>query len=261
MALLDKLAKIEKQEIKKEKETSKIEVPKDAFDRVSMIKPFDLMQFEWRTGEYIDIRVETLSFLDHQNIRVQARANVLKLGIEEDTALYDIEYQQELSVLILWKALRHPTDKINDNIFEPAFSTPDIIKSLTPAQIEKLLTIYEVVRQKYSISKEIFLIKKNLDAWISAIATVAEEDAKKALSFLSLADLVELVLILCQVIYYMILSPSKGSVNGSELYQQKLHSEKFSSSEQLKNIIEESKSKTKITDEARLKALETIEKI
>jgi hypothetical protein len=256
MSLLDHLAKIEKQEIKKEQKTlADINVPKDAFDRVAAIHPFDIMQFEWRQGEYVDIRVEPLSYQDHQNIRIQARANTIKAGIEESSSLWDDEYQQELSILILWKALKHPTNKINDEKYEPAFSTPEHIKKLTPVQIEKLLRVYEVVRQKYDISNEVVMIKKNMDAWISAIATAAEEDSKKALSFLSFSDHVELNIILCQVIHYMILqSQSKQSVIGSKSDQKTSVGVKSSLLKEQKNLTEEFK------EQARLEALNTIEK-
>jgi hypothetical protein len=235
MSILDRLAQIEKKEIKEEKKHSDINVPEDAYDRVSALSPHDIVKWEWRTGEYIDIRVEVLSYKKHQQIRLNAAAECKKLGLSEGSSLYDLTFNQEISCSILYFALKNPTQdgKVYDgNIYEPAFSSVDKIKELTPTDIEKLLLLYETVRDKFTISNEVLFIKENMDAWIEKIALAGENDARAMLSFLSAADLVGLNQILCNVIWYLIICPSKESANTSKLDQVKLNGDTLSSSEQ-----------------------------
>jgi hypothetical protein len=217
--ILDNLSEEEKEE---KVIVEKIEIPKNAFEILTENNLYEIMDWEYSHGKIIKIRVEMLSFEKHRECRIKAKEAIENNGIKEDTFLWDTEFQQELSVYILWNALKDPTEDSNGR-FKPAFSTPSSIRKLNPAQIESLLNLYEFTRQKLSISEEALFLTENLETWVEAISTALDGDAKKALARLSFADLVEICAILCKTVHLSMTVTSKQSQSGLLLNQEILN--------------------------------------
>lgn len=220
MALLDNIATTKAPRLKAKLDKPTQRLPDAVYDRIVAHRKFEVMRWEYEPGEFVEVRIEPLSYREHEKIRLQARNAVVNRGYDPNSQDWVSEYEQELAAWVLWKAVRHPTKLINEDqeIYEPCFTSTEHIKRLTIGQIEKLYRLYETACSMYEVSKiaSDVVSKNDLDTLVSFLATAAEKDAKKVLSALSLQDSLELTLTLSQMVHTLILSPSQQSANGSK---------------------------------------------
>lgn len=245
----EKQKELAERKIKRTEEEVKSEILDNVFQKITADIQFENLDWEYSTGKKIPVRIEILSVKQHSDARLAARQKTLEKGIEEDTDVYYTEMSQELGIEIIKKAIKE-TKPNSDGKYPPAFIFEENIKSLTPTQIDSLLNLYEVARIKNSISEEVLLITDNFESWVKVISEAAEIDKKKHISLLSLADLVELNIMMCDILNRCAILTPEQYANTLVLNQEKLNQDIASSQSQQEDLLEnleleESAKKTK----------------